>query len=243
MKEHIFIIEDTKELAELIALYLKKNEMNASIFSNAEAALEELKNLSITPSMIILDLNLPGMSGFEFLEIFRKEYKPSIPVIIISARDSDEDIVRGLGIGAEEFVTKPFSPRILIARVNALLQYQAATIASTEETISFDDFTLLLNSCTLKKGSTKIPLSEKEYAVLEYIAKNPGRTLSPENIYENVWKTQYGDITAVAVYIQRLRKKLEKDPQNPTFIRTEFGQGYIFFNEAKHTVTNARKKS
>ncbi|MBR7063919.1 MAG: response regulator transcription factor, partial [Treponema sp.] len=199
MKPNIFVIEDTKELADLILMYLKKNEMDGKAFSNAEDAIKQLNASQKLPSLIVLDLNLPGMSGFEFLEIFRKEYKPSIPVIIISARDTDEDILKGLGIGAEEFVTKPFSPRILIARINALLHYQAVTIAQAEDTIQFGEYTLLLNSCTLKKDSIKIPLSEKEYAVLEFLAKNPGKTLSPETIYSSVWKAQYGDITAVAV--------------------------------------------
>ena len=87
---------------------------------------------------------------------------------------------------------------------------------------------ILLNSCVLKKGSEKIPLSTKEYKVLEYLVKNAGTVLSPETIFNDVWKVQYGDITAVAVYIQRLRKKLEADPQNAKYIKTEFGKGYIF---------------
>ena len=100
--------------------------------------------------------------------------------------------------------------------------------SSSEDTINFGDFSLLLNSCVLKKDGHKIPLSTKEYDVLEYLVKNAGTVLSPEKIFNEVWKVQYGDITAVAVYIQRLRKKLEEDPSNAQFIKTEFGKGYIF---------------
>lgn len=226
-RPNIFIIEDVSEIANLISMYLTKAEMNTKTFSSAEEALNALKT-EAAPDLFILDLNLPGMSGFEFLENIRKDYKPTIPVVIVSARDADEDIIKGLGFGADEFVTKPFSPKVLVARVEANLRRQAASSAAAEETIQFDDYVLLLNSNVLKKGTVKIPLSVKEYAVLEYIVKHAGETLSPEQIYSDVWKTQFGDITAVAVYIQRLRKKIEKDPANPVYIKTEFGQGYNF---------------
>ena len=97
-----------------------------------------------------------------------------------------------------------------------------------EENIQFADYTLLLNSCVLKKGNSKIPLSTKEYDVLEFLVKHAGEVLSPEEIFKSVWKVEFGDITAVAVYIQRLRKKLEPNNSKIEFIRTEFGRGYIF---------------
>ncbi len=108
------------------------------------------------------------------------------------------------------------------------MRRQVSANAKAEASIQFGSYTLLLSSCVLKLGTTKIPLSNKEYGVLEYLVKHAGEVLSPENIYQNVWKIQYGDITAVAVYVQRLRKKIETDPSNPEFIRTEFSKGYIF---------------
>ena len=110
----------------------------------------------------------------------------------------------------------------------------AITSAAVEESLKFDDYILLLNSNVLKKGTAKIPLSVKEYAVLEYMVKNAGQILSPEQIYQDVWKTEFGDITAVAVYIQRLRKKIEEDPSNPAYIKTVFGQGYTFAAQTIH---------
>jgi two-component system response regulator RegX3 len=148
--------------------------------------------------------------------------------MIVSARDADEDIINGLQYGADEFVTKPFSPGVLVARVQANLRRKNLIKSSGEEVIEFGDYSLLLNSCVLKKEGKKIPLSTKEYDVLEYLVKNAGQVLSPEKIFNDVWKVQYGDITAVAVYIQRLRKKLETDPSNACYIKTEFGKGYIF---------------
>ncbi len=233
MNPHILVIEDVPEMSDLISLYLKKSGMNVTACTTAEEALEKLKDFK--PDLVLLDLNLPGMSGFEFLEKFRSNQSAAIPVVIVSARDADEDIIKGLGIGADEFVTKPFSPRVLVARVEANLRRKAETIAAAEKTLKFGEYTVLLNSCVLKKGSLKIPLSTKEYEVLEYILRNRGKTLTPENIYSGVWKNQFGDLTAVAVYIQRLRKKIEKDPSMPEYLKTVFGQGYRFDAEISET--------
>ncbi len=228
MSTKILIIEDVPEMSELVSMYLTKEGMEVTKAFKAEDALETLKTL--TPDLVILDLNLPGMSGFEFLKIFREKYKSTIPVIISSARDGDEDIIEGLGLGADEFVTKPFSPRVLVAKVKANLRRGSEISAAAEEFYAFGDYRLLLNSCVLKKGSEKIPLSNKEYKVLEYLTRHQGEQLSPEKIYKDVWGNEYGDITAVAVYIQRLRKKIEANPADPHFIKTVFGMGYLFEN-------------
>ncbi|MCH5294643.1 MAG: response regulator transcription factor [Treponema sp.] len=227
MSSRILVIEDVPEMQELIVMYMESAGFDAAADESAELALERLKT-GYTPDLVLLDLNLPGMGGLEFLKRFRAEYKATIPVIIVSARDSDEDIIAGLGFGADEFVTKPFSPRVLVARVQAKLNRLSATEASMEETLTFGPYTLYCNSCVLKKGPEKIPLSTKEYEVLEFLVRNAGQALSPETVYNSVWKTQYGDITAVAVYIQRLRKKIEEDPAKPRFITTMFGMGYKF---------------
>lgn len=229
---YIYVIEDEESISKLICLYLSKSEMTPKAFYSAEDALENIKK-DRAPDLIILDLNLPGMCGFDFLEELKKIYtNKNLPsVVILSARDSDEDIIHGLGIGAEEFITKPFSPSVLVARIKANLRRQLSAYIKAEENIQFGDFTLLLNSCVLKKGNSKIPLSTKEYEVLEYIVKNAGKILSPEEIYKDVWKVDFGDITAVAVYIQRLRKKLDSNSNEVEFIKTEFGRGYIFNKE------------
>lgn len=225
----VYVIEDDEAISKLICLYLSKSDIDTKPFTTAEDAIEGMKEK--LPDLIILDLNLPCMSGFDFLDHFRKEYSRSIPVVIVSARDDDNDIIQGLGFGADEFVTKPFSPSVLVARIKANLRRQALINTKGEDSISFDDYTLMLNSCVLKKGNHKIPLSTKEYEVLEYLVTHAGEVLLPEKIYNAVWKVQYGDITAVAVYIQRLRKKMEKDPSKNEYIKTEFGKGYIFSKE------------
>ena len=231
MKPYIYVIEDEEDISKLIFMYLSKSLMESKPFYNAEDALSALKSDKM-PDLIILDLNLPGMSGFDFLQNIKQTYNTKMPsVMILSARDADEDIIEGLGIGADEFITKPFSPSVLMARIKANLRKKMIITANAEESINFGEFTLLLNSCVLKKENTKIPLSTKEYKVLEFLVKNAGRILSPEEIYKNVWEVEFGDLTAVAVYIQRLRKKLEKDITSCEYIKTEFGKGYIFNKE------------
>jgi DNA-binding response OmpR family regulator len=227
MKNKILIIEDVPEMLHLVTVYLENAGFECTGCDTAEGAIEKL-NAKYMPELVILDLNLPGMSGLDFLKQFRENYKATIPVIIVSARDADEDIIKGLDLGADEFVTKPFSPKVLVARVKSKLNRLSETEASVEETIKFGNFTIFCNSCILKKGTEKVPLSTKEYEVLEYLCRNSGKPLSPEKIYEDIWKTQYGDITAVAVYVQRLRKKIEENPAEPKHLVTVFGEGYRF---------------
>lgn len=228
----VLIIEDVKEMADLITLYLSKEGMEVLHAETGEDALKIVENVSL--DAIVLDLNLPGIDGFEFLNIFRQKY--SVPVIIVSARDADEDIINGLGFGADDFVTKPFSPRVLVARVLALIRRSQD---KSDLIYEFGNFILDSNSFTLKKKTEnnkleRVPLSTKEYAVLLFLIENAGVSLSPETIYAEVWKAEYGDLSAVAVYVQRLRKKIEENPSKPVFLKTIFGKGYCF-NFSKKT--------
>ena len=225
MKASVVIIEDIKEMSDLIQLYVKREGMDTAVFDNAEAALEYLK--TATPDLILLDINLPGMDGFEFLNIYHKQ--SDCPVLIVSARDSDEDIIMALGYGADEFVTKPFSPKVLMARIRALLRRKQSGVSnSSKNMIQFGPYTLNTESCLLKKGDERIHLSAKEFDILLYLINSKGKTSTPEEIYRKVWGSEFGDLTAVAVYVQRLRKKLEADPAAPHFIETVHGMGYRF---------------
>jgi two-component system response regulator RegX3 len=225
MQEKILIIEDVKELADLIALYLAREGFEIRAVKSAEdgfAVLEAWK-----PELIILDINLPGMDGFEFLQKIRPGN--SVPVLIVSARDSDEDLISGLSGGADEFVTKPFSPKVPAARVRALFRRtRDYDEKEPKRLFRFGPFVLDYDACILKKAEQRVPLSNREYGCLAYLAEHPGKTLNPETIYAGVWNNSYGDLTAVAVYIQRLRKKIEDDPANPEYIKTVFGMGYCF---------------
>jgi DNA-binding response OmpR family regulator len=228
MKARILIIEDVKEMGDLIRLYLEKEGAETVLCETAEQGLEEFHAAAF--DLIVLDINLPGIDGFEFLQRLRRE--SSVPVMIVSARDADEDMILGLGIGADEFVTKPFSPKVLTARVRAILRRVTDMKAAPANAVRFGDYALDLDGFVLKKGKEKIPLSTREFEVLSFLALHPGKAFSPESIYAEVWKNRYGDITAVGVYIQRIRKKIEADPANPFFIETVHGMGYRFNAEA-----------
>ena len=223
MKARILVIEDVKEMADLIRLYIEKDGMETVSCETGEEGLAVFGAQSF--DLVVLDINLPGIDGFEFLQKLRRT--SAVPVMIVSARDADEDMILGLGIGADEFVAKPFSPKVLTARVRALLR-RVNDLRAPVHTVRFGEYSLDIDGYLLKKGAEKVPLSSKEFEVLAYLATHPGKALNPETIYAEVWKNQYGDLTAVAVYIQRLRKKIEADPAAPVFIETIHGMGYRF---------------
>jgi two-component system response regulator RegX3 len=193
-----------------------------------ETAEEALSLVQAEPiDLIVLDINLPGMDGFEFLAEARKASR--CPVLIVTARGSEDDLVSGLGQGADEYMTKPFSPKVLVARVRALLRRSRGfSESSLSDEIAFGPFVLDRSGFELRKGDQTLGLSVKEFGVLSYLASNPGIPQTPQAIYDAVWKREYGDLTAVAVYIQRLRKKIEADPADPVYIETVYGRGYRF---------------
>lgn len=239
-KQMVYVIDDDYDISELIATNLQNANMETKCFHAAEDALNEVRSTG-TPDLFLLDLNLPKMSGFSFLAIIRNEYKPTIPVIIISGTETDEGLVKSIELGADVFMKKPFSAKILLAQVKASLRRYTLYSAAVEKSIIFDDYVLLLNSNILKKGERRIPLSSIEYGVLEYLISNAGELILPEKIYTEVWKAPFGDVTAVAVYIQRLRKKIELDPKSPRYIKTEFGKGY-YFNKATIFSSQSQEK-
>jgi two-component system response regulator RegX3 len=221
VQAQVLIIEDEIELAELIQMYLNKEGIDTEIAASAEEGIDKLAENRF--DLIVLDINLPGIDGFEFLQEYRKT--SDIPVIIVSAREADEDIVMGLGIGADEFVTKPFSPKVLSARIRAILR-RARTGGPERQTVSFQDYEMDIEGYVLQKNNGRISLSSKEFEVLRCLVLNRGKTLTPHEIYEEVWQNNYGDITAIGVYIRRLRKKLGDDTQFPQLIQTIHGRGY-----------------
>ena len=224
MKRTIMIIEDTPEMSELITIFLQREGFNTVCFDTAEKALEALSLLAC--DLIVLDINLPGIDGFEFLARLRKF--TDIPVLIITARRSDQDIITGLGYGADDFISKPFSSGVVIARIRALLRRSDKQIQDTNKKTRFGPYVFDSSAFTLFKNNSQIPLSMRECKLLDYLISNAEKSSSPETIYDKVWKNKFGDLTIVAVYIQRLRRKIEKDPSAPVYILTKQGYGYSF---------------
>ena len=225
MNGRVLIIEDEVELGELVQLYVSKDGIDSDIALSAEAGFESMSRCVY--DLITLDINLPGMDGFEFLQKLRQS--SNIPVLVLSAREGDEDIVLGLGLGADEFVNKPFVPKVLVARIRAILRRaKSDQFHGSIKKILFGPYSLVPEGYYIEKNGIRIVLSTKEFEVLSFLLQNAGVAFSPDDIYKAVWNQTFGDISSVAVYIQRIRRKIENNPSSPEFILTIHGRGYLF---------------
>ena len=231
MNGSILLVEDDNDIAELIALYLRRDSYEAVVAPTGEEALERIQEKPW--DLFLLDLNLPGIDGFRVLEEIRSCSKS--PVIVVTARTDEADAIYGLGAGADEYVTKPFSPKVLVARVRAMLR-RAASTGEGDGTASghyrFGDFELDIDSCVLERKGKQVPVPPKEFDLLCYLVKHAGTPHTPGEIYEQVWDTSYGDLASVAVHVQRLRRRIEPNPRAPIFICTQRGYGYLFNRDA-----------
>jgi len=223
MRASILIIEDSQEISRLVGLYLGREGAETIVEDSAERALKVLEQRTV--DLIILDLNLPGMDGFEFLSLLRR--RSETPVIILSARDQDEDMVLGLALGGDEYVSKPFSPRVLVARCRALLRRRQGA-SDSKDRYNFHGMELLPDSRYLVTKGKKVGLTNKEFELLKFFLENVNKVFRPDEIFERVWPSEFGDLSTVAVYIRRLRKKIEVDPSDPQILRTLRGSGYTF---------------
>lgn len=233
MTARVLLIEDDRDIAELVAMYLEQDGIDAATAATGEAGLEAFRGGRW--DLVVLDINLPGMDGFEVLSEIRKDSE--IPVVILSARRDDVDVVYGLGIGADDFVTKPFSPKVLVARIRARIRRTRGAVqrradAPPAELFRFGPYLLDPENFSLKRNGKRVPLAPKELELLTYLARRGGRPSTPEEIYAQVWDNEYGEVATVAVHVQRLRKKIEENPSGPRYVQTVHGYGYAFNREA-----------
>ncbi len=234
MTEKILVVEDEPTLQETIAYNLEKQGYEVEIVGDGHAALEAARILN--PDLLLLDIMLPGLDGFEITRILRREM--NIPIIMLTARDNEIDRVVGLEMGADDYLTKPFSMRELMARVKAQLRRsrihkdeleQYAEKTSPQEILSFDNLIINTTRHEVTLQDEAIPLKPKEYELLLFFAEHHGQMLSREHILERVWGWDYiGDSRTVDVHIRWLRKKIEKEPSKPERLITIRGGGYRF---------------
>jgi DNA-binding response OmpR family regulator len=220
---NILIIEDDKALSDGIVLSLKDNNYLLLQAHNIAAAKEFLKNDSI--SLIILDINLPDGNGLDFLREIRKTYR--FPVIILTANDLETDIVTGLELGADDYITKPFSLMVLRARVKLQLRKSEIKVSNV---IQIDDYIFNFNSMEFCKKGNIIELSKTEQKLLKILIENKGHILSRSALVDRIWTdgAEYVDENALSVTIKRLRDKLEENPSSPIHIKTVYGVGYTW---------------
>lgn len=225
-EEKILIVDDEKNIRELISYNLKKEGYKILIADNGIDALKLVKEER--PDLVLLDLMLPGMNGLDVCKEIRKNPNiSSTPIIIISAKSEEFDKVLGLELGADDYITKPFSIRELAARVKVILRRTAPYFVSN--ILSFKDIEIDFEKRELKKGGKKVELTLKEFELLETLIKNKGRVLTRDFLLDKIWGYEYiGETRTVDVHIRHLRQKIENDDKNPELIETIRGVGYRF---------------
>ena len=224
----ILIVEDEEAIADLEKDYLELSGFDVEIENDGTSGMERALNEDF--DMFILDLMLPGTDGFEICRKIRE--KKNTPVLMVSAKKDDIDKIRGLGVGADDYIEKPFSPSVLIAKIKAMLaQYKRLTERDAMETNAIQSGEIRLDPKMMKVwvNEKEVHLKKKEFQLLEFLMRNRDIVFSKEELYSRVWGLDsYGDYATVAVHINRLREEIEDNPSDSKHIITVWGVGYKF---------------
>ncbi|MDO5022121.1 MAG: response regulator transcription factor [Eubacteriales bacterium] len=223
-KQHIMIVEDDRHISELVRLYLEKEAYEVSSYERGEDAVEAFKKNP--PSLVLLDIMLPGMDGWEVCKAIRKI--STIPIIILSAKDETFDKVLGLELGADDYITKPFDSKELVARIKAVLRRGNAG-RQPEQALSFPGLTVSLEQYEVIFQGKPLDMAPKELELLYFLASNPNKVFTREQLLEKVWGFDYfGDSRTVDVHIKRIREKLPDSENLGWQIKTVWSVGYKF---------------
>ncbi len=222
----ILLVEDDIEISTMLKNFLMTEKFDVTTAFDGQDACE--KFFSDDYSLVLLDLMIPKMNGMAVMSKIRENN--TVPIIIISAKDTDSDKTLGLGLGADDYITKPFSVTEVLARIKANIrrntQYSIGS-ASNSPSLSVGNLTMNINDYTVAKNNTVIELTSKEFEILKLLLQHPKKVYTKEQLYSLVWNdTYYGDENAVNVHISRLRNKIEDNPRNPQYIITVWGIGY-----------------
>ena len=224
----ILVLEDEASIRSFIMINLKKNNFDIVETSSGEEALEKLDD---TVDIALLDVMLPGISGFEVCKRAREQY-PALGIIMLTAKGQEENKIEGLELGADDYIVKPFSPKELLARINALARRlnivdKVAAVEQNTDQIVTGKFTILPEERKLLKDGVEIELTPIEFALVKYFMENPNKAIHRDEILNNVWGYNYvGDFKIVDVNIRRIRQKIEDDPSTPKYIEKVWGYGY-----------------
>ncbi len=223
----ILVVDDEPDIVDLVSYNLRKEGFPVSTASDAEEALEKIGAEDF--SLILLDLMLPGMQGMELCRVLRKDPKTeNLPIIMLTAKVEEVDRILGLESGADDYITKPFSPRELVARVKAVLR-RATPKAPEEEIIRCGELVINKETFTVTKNDVLLDLSATEFKLLLYLIERRGKIYNREHLLKAVWKYEaYVEPRTIDVHIRRLRTQIEDDPSNPKYIKTRRGIGYYF---------------
>lgn len=233
MGSTILIVEDEQNIVDILSFNLSREGYDTLEAYDGPTGLQLA--LEQNPSLILLDIMLPGMDGFDVCRKVR-ESGATTPILMLTAREEEADKVLGLELGADDYITKPFSMRELLARVKAnirrisMLPVMSGASGQTHDLVRLGRVTIDRERATIAKDGQPLELTQREYDLICFLASQPGRVFSREALMEHVWNYDgyVGDVRAVDVAVRRLREKIEDDPANPSFIVTKRGMGYLF---------------
>lgn len=226
MNKTVLIVEDETSISDIIKFNLEHEGYHVDTAYDGESGLKKALNPDIC--LVLLDIMLPKMNGWDVCKKVRAE--SDVPILMLTAREDEMDKVLGLELGADDYITKPFSMRELLARVKAHLRRNRTALPADNGILSVNGLTLDLDCMKVSRGEKAIDLSNREFMLLKFFVQSPEKVFSREELMENVWEYEgfLGDLRAVDVTVRRLREKIEPDPSNPTYIQTRRGAGYFF---------------
>jgi DNA-binding response OmpR family regulator len=230
--DKILIVEDDKKTANLLRLYLRQAGYETSIANDGYTGLDMARRLQ--PDLVVLDLMLPNLDGLDICRLLRLE--SNMPIIMLTAKATEEDVLHGLDLGADDYIAKPFSPREVVARVKTVLRrvVDSATHNNGQKELVFGDLTINLTRHEVIIAGEVVHLTPKEFKLLETLAKDPGRAFSRLELVERAFGYDYEGLErTVDAHVMNLRKKIEKDHTDPAYVETVYGVGYRFTERRK----------
>jgi two-component system response regulator ResD len=226
----ILVVDDEPNIREVVGLYLRQDGHAVVVAADGEEALRLYRQAR--PDLVVLDLMLPGLSGLEVCRRIQGERR--VPLIMLTAKGEEEDRIVGLGVGADDYVVKPFSPRELVARVAAVLRRvnEASAGPANGEVLSFGELQINPNTRIVTVQGDPVTLTAREFDLLHHMASSPGRVFTRDQLMESVWGYTFAaETSTVTVHVRRLREKVEADPVHPCRLLTVWGVGYRFIDE------------
>jgi DNA-binding response OmpR family regulator len=225
MGQRVLVVDDDQTVSDVVRRYLERDGFTVGLASDGPSALRAFAQEK--PDLVVLDLMLPGIDGLEVCRRMRA-IEPDLPVVMLTALGEESDRVLGLEVGADDYVTKPFSPRELVLRIRSVLRRSAPPPAAPAETLLDGDLSVDVARRIVKLGERDVALTVREFDLLVFLMRHPGKVFRRSELLENVWGWTFGDQSTVTVHMRRLREKIEDDPAEPTRILTVWGVGYRY---------------
>lgn len=228
LPRRVLVVEDDPTVAEVVTGYLARAGYATDHAADGLAALD--RAAAFRPHLVVLDLMLPGIDGLEVCRRLRAEGGPAVPVVMLTARGEEADRILGLELGADDYVTKPFSPRELVLRIGSVLRRAEAAppAAAPAPVLRAGDLSADPSGRRAERAGHELALTAREFDLLVFLMGNPGRVFSREDLLHRVWGWEFGDLSTVTVHVRRLREKIEDDPAAPRLVTTVWGAGYRF---------------